>query len=310
MRIEQLKYFLEVADSGSINATAQHLFISQQGISDALKRMEQELGVTLLNRSKTGISLTADGEAIYPLVKPIVTAYEDLETCIFSLKANTVAPKDQVIRILANPLSMTVLIPDLLELLEKHHPLWSVHCTDTLDLNGMIQHLQTHAAEIGIFMLMKNDIALVDDFPSDIQVYQLFEDELVACVATDSEFGKRKSLSLVEFNALEKVLCNGAYISPKNTPTEYISNNVDFQLKLLLKKKIASVTLRYFFPRTFPCDVISAICVKPALKVRYYVMFSKEHLSTETISVLEVLRTYILELTGQAVAYDTKNLSV
>ena len=42
MRIEQLKYFLEVAHSGSINATAQHLFISQQGISEALKRMEQE----------------------------------------------------------------------------------------------------------------------------------------------------------------------------------------------------------------------------------------------------------------------------
>ena len=51
MRIEHLKYFLEVAQSGSINAVAQHLFISQQGISDALKRMENELGVVLFKRT-------------------------------------------------------------------------------------------------------------------------------------------------------------------------------------------------------------------------------------------------------------------
>lgn len=64
LRIEQLKYFLEVAQSGSINAVAQHLFISQQGISDALKRMENELGVVLFKRSKMGITLTAGGGRI------------------------------------------------------------------------------------------------------------------------------------------------------------------------------------------------------------------------------------------------------
>lgn len=54
MRIEQIKQFIEVAASESINATAQQRYISQQGLSDSLKRMEQELGIALLKKDKTG----------------------------------------------------------------------------------------------------------------------------------------------------------------------------------------------------------------------------------------------------------------
>lgn len=50
MRIEQIKQFIEVAASESINATAQQRYISQQGLSDSLKRMEQELGIALLKK--------------------------------------------------------------------------------------------------------------------------------------------------------------------------------------------------------------------------------------------------------------------
>ena len=82
MRIEQLKYFLEAAQSGSINAVAQHLFISQQGISDALKRMEKELGVVLFNRSKVGITLTPAGEGLYEYAHQVVQAYGQLENYV------------------------------------------------------------------------------------------------------------------------------------------------------------------------------------------------------------------------------------
>ena len=61
LRIEQLRYFLEVATSRSISTAAQNLFISQQALSTSLRKIEAELGLTLVVRSKTGIVLTEDG---------------------------------------------------------------------------------------------------------------------------------------------------------------------------------------------------------------------------------------------------------
>ena len=47
MRIEQLKYLIEIDRSGSINEAAKRLHISHQGISIAIKALEDELGVLL-----------------------------------------------------------------------------------------------------------------------------------------------------------------------------------------------------------------------------------------------------------------------
>lgn len=304
MRIEQLKYFLEVAQLGSINAAAQHVFISQQGISDALKKMEQEWGVTLLKRSKIGVSLTAEGEEIYTFIKPIIEQYTNLENYLQTLQKNKNLDNLQAVRILTNPLSMTVLIPDLLELLERKYPSLKINCIDVIALDKMLQQIQDASADLCIFMLMQSDAEMIlQKFSNDVQVFKLFEDELVACVAIDSRWGRYKSISNVEFSKLNKVLCSGAYTSQQKYTVEFISNNIDFQLKLILKKKLAGVTIRHFFQRTFPNDVVSAIPIKPALKITYYIMLPCTELSWEVLEILKLLEEYILDITGQVVEY-------
>lgn len=42
MKTEQIKYFLDIAQTHSISRTAEHFFISQQAVSDAMKRLEDE----------------------------------------------------------------------------------------------------------------------------------------------------------------------------------------------------------------------------------------------------------------------------
>lgn len=64
MRIEQLKYLLEVAKTHSVSIAANNLFISQSTISDAIKKLEIELNVSLFERSKQGMYLTEVGQAI------------------------------------------------------------------------------------------------------------------------------------------------------------------------------------------------------------------------------------------------------
>ena len=62
MRFEQLHCLQEIARTGSITSAAKNLFISQQAVSNSVKQLEEELGVQLMIRSATGISLTAEGK--------------------------------------------------------------------------------------------------------------------------------------------------------------------------------------------------------------------------------------------------------
>ena len=62
MTFQQLRYVVAVADSKSINKAAESLFITQPSLSNALKELENELGITIFSRNNRGIEITPDGE--------------------------------------------------------------------------------------------------------------------------------------------------------------------------------------------------------------------------------------------------------
>jgi DNA-binding transcriptional LysR family regulator len=61
MTLQQIKYFIEIANSGSISRAADSLFIAQPSLSNAVKDLETEIGVQLFLRTPKGINLTDDG---------------------------------------------------------------------------------------------------------------------------------------------------------------------------------------------------------------------------------------------------------
>ncbi|CAL8478271.1 LysR family transcriptional regulator [Caballeronia sp. S22] len=64
METRNLKYFLAVVDAGSVTRAAEVLDIAQPALSQALSRMERDLGVKLFERTRRGAKLTPAGEAI------------------------------------------------------------------------------------------------------------------------------------------------------------------------------------------------------------------------------------------------------
>lgn len=83
MTIAQLKYVTEVAKTKSINAAAQSLFISQSGLSTAIKELEEELGITIFNRTNRGISITADGETFIRYANNVLLQFKFMEEKYF-----------------------------------------------------------------------------------------------------------------------------------------------------------------------------------------------------------------------------------
>lgn len=64
MDVKQLLYFVEVSNTGSFTAAAKHLYLSVPGLAKAMDKLENEMGVPLLVRTHTGVTLTPAGQAL------------------------------------------------------------------------------------------------------------------------------------------------------------------------------------------------------------------------------------------------------
>ena len=74
MEIRTLKTFLAVAEFGTISQTARRLNSVQSNITSRIKALEEELGVALFVRSRTGMALTAAGELFQSHAQAVIDA--------------------------------------------------------------------------------------------------------------------------------------------------------------------------------------------------------------------------------------------
>ncbi len=65
MDLRQLRYFAQIVESGSVAKASRQLFIAQPALSQQLKKLEEEVGKPLLNRSSKGVTATDNGLALY-----------------------------------------------------------------------------------------------------------------------------------------------------------------------------------------------------------------------------------------------------
>ncbi|WP_300681204.1 LysR family transcriptional regulator [Nocardioides sp.] len=72
MRIEQLDYVAAVAEHGSLRRAGEHLHVSQPAISEAITKLERELGVTLLDRRRSGARISAAGRSLMPYLTDVL----------------------------------------------------------------------------------------------------------------------------------------------------------------------------------------------------------------------------------------------
>ena len=62
MTLQQIRYCLTIAETGSMNRAAETLYVTQPALTGAIQELETELGITIFNRTNKGAVLTADGE--------------------------------------------------------------------------------------------------------------------------------------------------------------------------------------------------------------------------------------------------------
>jgi DNA-binding transcriptional LysR family regulator len=72
MTLVQLKYMIEIVNCGSINEAAKRLYITQPSLSNAVKELENEMGIELFKRNAKGITLTMDGAEFLGYARQVI----------------------------------------------------------------------------------------------------------------------------------------------------------------------------------------------------------------------------------------------
>jgi DNA-binding transcriptional LysR family regulator len=72
LRVEDVRLLLAAVDAGSMSRAAKQSFITQQGLSLAIRRVEREIRAELVERSPYGVRLTAQGRAAYESLQRLV----------------------------------------------------------------------------------------------------------------------------------------------------------------------------------------------------------------------------------------------
>ena len=79
MNIQQLRYVVAIANSGTFREAASKLFVSQPSLSVAVKDLEQELGFQIFTRTTTGAVLTSQGLVFYEKSLEVVKSFDSFE---------------------------------------------------------------------------------------------------------------------------------------------------------------------------------------------------------------------------------------
>lgn len=146
------KFFILWLFIGSITKAANSLYISQPAITKSIKKLEEELGIILFNRSPKGVTLTENGKIFYSFIKEGIESFMNGEHKLTSLQKLETG----VIKIGA---STTVIKYFLLPYIEKFHTLFpniDISITNNLTSN-LISDLKKGSLDLLIVNLpMKN----------------------------------------------------------------------------------------------------------------------------------------------------------
>lgn len=85
MQLNQLRYLIEIAETGSMNKASQNLFISQPNLSSSIMKLEDELNIKIFDRNNRGVELTRDGKEFLSHAKYIINQVDNVENIYTNL---------------------------------------------------------------------------------------------------------------------------------------------------------------------------------------------------------------------------------
>jgi molybdate transport repressor ModE-like protein len=133
--LRQVRYFVAIAETGSISGAARHLSISQSTITEAVQELEQDLGFKLVERSTHGMSLTLKG---YQFLRHAEKILAEVSNARHALSEGA-APSEGRLHLGVTPLVASYILADLLARFRRAFPVLEVSVVE--DGRDYLEHL-------------------------------------------------------------------------------------------------------------------------------------------------------------------------
>ena len=150
MTFQQLTYVVEISKCGSINKAAHKLFLSQSGISTAVRELEEELGIKFFVRSNRGVEFTPEGKEFLGYAVSLLEQKQRIES-LYGESRSTIAPVHFSVSTQRYPFTEDA----FLEMLQQNQENRYQYTLKETSMDGVIDDVYDHRADIGVIFLTK-----------------------------------------------------------------------------------------------------------------------------------------------------------
>ena len=199
MELQQLRYFVAIADTGTFTAAAKELHVAQPSVSKQVRKLETELGASLLERRKAGITLTDAGAILLPWARRVLADVDGARIEV----AGLASLERGRLSVGATPSLSTVLLPRVLASFHTAHPGVTLSVVEA-GSRDLVERLATGDLDLALVILPLPREELFDTMP-------LIREELVLAVAKKHPLAARKSVRVGELRGVPLVMFRDGY---------------------------------------------------------------------------------------------------
>ena len=184
MELRQLEYVVAVAEEASFTRAAARTHVSQPGISAQVRRLEEELGERLFDRTGRTVTATAAGAAVLPFARAALSAAASAREAVEDL-AGLVRGRVSVGMVTACPVE---LMPAAVAGFHRASPDVEISLVED-DSDGLLADVAAGRIDLAL-------VGLADDPPAGIAVQVIADEPLHAAVAPGHELATRSSVTV------------------------------------------------------------------------------------------------------------------
>ena len=198
MNLKRLEYFCQLAVLGNFTRAARAVGIAQPALTVAIQKLEQEVGLKLINRADKNSLLTAEGEVLYKLATQLLSQAKQVELELEELKEL----ERGTIRFGVSAMMGSYYFPKILTKFQQKYPKIKIHLVD-----------QGTAALEKMLLNSELDLALVRGDLENLQLRytELINEEVVAGMVSSHHLATEQTISLAQFCQQPLVLFHEGY---------------------------------------------------------------------------------------------------
>ena len=193
MNIRALQYFVTLSDLRHFSKAAEACFVSQPTLSTQIKKLEEELGVQLVERSPKNIMLTPVGEEIAKRARQVLNDVEQIRTAA----RRSSNPAEGILRLGIFPTLAPYLLPHVIPQLRTQYPKLHLQLSEE-KTEDIVRHLQHGLLDAALLALPISEDGL------EIEV--LFEEPFVVALPAHHRLAMKSKLGLADLSGTELLL--------------------------------------------------------------------------------------------------------